>query len=138
MFTTVFSSGFTPGDIRCCFILVLRSLFKAAGDPYIVCSCLLQIWLDPTIMPRWLSLCLRPRSGSFNDPRGLPLPSLLASRGVSGDIGGGGDNPGSLFLGLPRDTIQSSGKMVGVFSHPAPQPQVLVCPRLFPIMYSFW
>ena len=80
-------SGSTPGDVRWCPSLALCSLSETASIP--VCGCLLYIWLVPTGLPCQLSISPGPRSGSFNDPRGLPVPSPPVSRGGLVDQEGG-------------------------------------------------
>ena len=47
-------SGSTLCAIRRCRSLALCSLFETKSNP--VCGCLLQIWLDHTALPCWLSI----------------------------------------------------------------------------------
>ena len=68
-------SGSALRKVRWCPSLALSSLFETT-----VCGCLFQICLVPTVLPRWLSISPGPRSGSFNDPRRLPVPSPPVSR----------------------------------------------------------
>ena len=73
-----------------------------------------SLWLSPSVLfsvlPCWLSISPGPTSGSFNNPRGLPVPFPSASRGGLWCNREGGI-PGS----LPGGT---SEKVVGVFPCP--------------------
>ena len=96
-----------------------------------VCGCLLQISLVPTILPCQLSISPRPRSGSFNDPRSLPVPSPPTSRIRLWWIGKVGTlcHLRGVLLRVPERWWEC---------FPTPSPHVLVCPRFFPITYGFW
>ena len=75
-------SGSAPGNIRWCLRLTLGSLLETTSDPQ--CGCLFQIWLVPSVLLCQLSIISPgPRNGSFNDLRGLPVPSSHVSRGAS-------------------------------------------------------
>ena len=66
-------SGPTPDNVRMCPHLAIGSLFDHSLrlSPSDLAG--------PHCLPCWLSMGLGPRSSSFNDARGLPLPSPPAS-----------------------------------------------------------
>ena len=78
-----------------------------------------NLWLSPsdllvpTVLPCCLSISPGPRSGSVNQPRGLPVPSPpVSSGGLQCDWEGG--HP----VSPSRGTVQSPENMVGVFPCP--------------------
>ena len=69
-------------------MVALGNLLETTSDRSTVCGYLLQIWLVPTVLPCQLSISPGPRSGSLNDPRGLPVFSTCLQRGPLVQSGG--------------------------------------------------
>ena len=104
---------------------------KAACSRLLVIHCLLQTWLVPTLLPCQLSISTGPRISSLNDPRAMPVLPPPASRpGLWCHQEGG-------ILGRPLGVLFSlQGRWWECL--PTPSPHILVCLRLFSIMYCFW
>ena len=143
------ASGYISGNIPCGPHLALGSLFKATSDPQSVAVSfrLCCVWDGPLCSELlafyqhraqgWVIQCLKA-------PQVPPPPVSICSSAISLSLATDLSVPERTSSAIGRmrpldhplgGTVQLSGKMQGMF--PCPCATHLVCPRLFPGMYSF-